>query len=98
MIGTCKNARTYKKSYCKGCGREIKWVKGRDWDAKAIPVEPHGCYYLPTEDGAPFIMSDGRINHGVIAPDGILGYRRHECERFARKILTERELVQRSWA
>lgn len=98
MVRTWKNGNPRKKSYCSCCGKEIKWVKSRDRDAKAIPVEPHGCYYLPKEDGAPFIMSDGRINHGVIAPDGILGYCRHDCERFARKVLTERELVQRSWA
>ncbi len=92
------NHRTRRPTICKGCGKEIKWVRGKGPDAKAVPVEPRGIYFLPAEDGTPFVMSDGKTQRGKPASDGILGYRKHVCASLAPRPMSERELERRRWA
>ena len=86
-------SRARKPSYCK-CGKEIKWVKGKG-QAKAVAVEPQGIYFIPAEGGAPFVMSNGKINHGRVASDGLRGYRQHACEFFSRRVRTEDSRAER---
>jgi hypothetical protein len=90
--------KTRKPSICKGCGKEIKWVRGKGAGIKAVPVEPTGVYFLPDDDGTPFVMTDGNVRCGKPASDGILGYRKHVCAAFSPRPRSESELEQRRWA
>lgn len=93
-----KSVRTRAPSYCKGCGKEIRWVRGKGAGASAVPVEPRKCYYIPSANGTAFIMPNGKVNYGSPAQEGILGYTEHVCEMFMRKVLTDQEITQRCWA
>lgn len=92
------NRSSRKPSYCKGCGKEIKWVRGKGANAKAVPVEPSGVYFLPTDSGTSYIMSDGKVRCGKPASDGILGYHKHVCESFTPRASSSRDLERRRWA
>ena len=92
-----RKSRPYSPSYCNGCGGEIRWVRGKG-QKTSVPVEPQGMYFLPTPDGTAFVMTNGRIQYGRIAADGILGYRQHACEAYSRRVLSEDDLARRCWA
>jgi hypothetical protein len=92
------NAKTRKPTVCKGCGKQIKWVRGKGKDTKSVPVEPSGVYFLPSESGTPYVMADGKVQRGRPASDGILGYHKHDCPAFKPRVLSEREQAQRRWA
>ena len=95
-MNSYKSKNPRKPSICKGCGATIKWVRGKG--KKAVPVEPNGMYFLPDETGSAFIMSNGAISYGRHASDGILGYQKHVCATFNKRVPTEKELAQRCWA
>lgn len=85
------------KVYCSHCGCEIKWIKPKGAGTKAIPVEPSKHFFLPSENGATFVMSNGQTNHGRETGDGLIGYKKHSCG-FGQKSMTEAELAKRCWA
>lgn len=63
-------------SICKGCGREIRWI--RTAAGKAMPVDPKGVHFTPGGGPDTFVMASGKIERGTKGRSGThIGYLPH---------------------
>lgn len=67
---------------CIECGKQIKFIHSKK-DGRNIPVNVTSLYFVPPngiDDEETFINASGSEVKGCRAPDGMTGYKRHECE------------------
>ena len=62
---------------CDICGKEIRFIK-RTGD-KALVVNSKSFYFLPDDKGDVYVMNNGSMRRGNIAPDGLKGFTLHKC-------------------
>lgn len=87
-----------KKCYCAFCHREIKWVRNKE-TSRSVPVEPDSICFIPDESGHQlFVDQNGDLRRGRMTPDGLRGYRKHNCPAMPIPVHNEKYLKSRQWA
>lgn len=88
-------ARLSRATKCRGCGKEICFIKSIN--GKSIPVDPDPIRFLPEDNYEKFVMMDGTVQRGreydgdkIDAQRYMIGYRSHwatcpAAEDFRRK-------------
>lgn len=61
------NGRLERVTSCRGCGREIAFIK--TIKGKTQPVDPEPVWIRQAEGGKPFLRTDGSYVYGRIAGD-----------------------------
>ena len=91
-------ARLSRATKCRGCGREIAFIK--TINGKSIPVDPEPIEFIPELDYDKFVLMDGTVERGQAVEkagrnETRIGYRSHwstcpNAEDFRKKNKSER--------
>ena len=60
--GRPKNEEVEPLSTCKGCGKEIKWI--RTIGGKKMPVDPEGVFVIACDGSERFVTDEGAVISG----------------------------------
>jgi hypothetical protein len=65
-------------SECSKCGKAIRFIKRAG--KKALVVNAQAIYFIPDDNSTEeYVLTNGDIRKGKSAPDGLRGFKLHQC-------------------